>query len=299
VFPNVPVDFRSDKYYVWDKGDFYRDDAEKRAPGTKSKRTGKRLSTDSYFAEPYSIGDEVPWQNVANADAAVQLEDMAAQTTMQKLMIREERDFATQFMAAGVWDNDYDGTTTSAGANEVIQWSDQVSGTPIEDIQFAKETILGSTGYEANVLALGYQTYSDLLNHPDIVDRIKYAGGGGPNAPAVVRDRAMAEIFGVDRIEVSRAVYNSADEDATDSIGFIVGKDALLCYVPPNPGLMVPAAGYTFAWRRYPGATNDMGIRMRRIEDEEAECTIVEGTAAWDHKVVSSALGFFWDGVVG
>ena len=40
VFPEVPVDKQSDKFFVFDKNSWFRDEAQKRAPGTEFGRLG-------------------------------------------------------------------------------------------------------------------------------------------------------------------------------------------------------------------------------------------------------------------
>ena len=36
VFPVIPVDKKSDKYFTYTKNDWFRDEAQRRAPGTES-----------------------------------------------------------------------------------------------------------------------------------------------------------------------------------------------------------------------------------------------------------------------
>ncbi len=63
VFPNVPVSKQSDRYFVFDRGDFNRDEAEVRAPGTESAGGGYELdNTPTYFANVYAFHHDVPDQ---------------------------------------------------------------------------------------------------------------------------------------------------------------------------------------------------------------------------------------------
>lgn len=297
VFPNVPVSKQSDKYFIYDRGDFNRDQAKKRAPGTESAGGGFGLDTATYSCDVWAWHKDVPLQIASNQDVGDPYDD-AARFVMQTLMIRQEAEFNSTFMTGGVWDTDYDGTASSPASNETIHWSDTTNGDPIGDIRSAKSTVLQSTGYKPNTLVLGTQVFDALVDHPDIVDRIKYSGGVGSGNPAVVNEQTLAALFGLERVLVSEAVQNTAKEDATDSHSFIVGKDALLVYAAPNPGLLVPSAGYTFSWRGYLGTDNDMGIATGRIPAPLLKAERVEGEIAMDQKVVSSALGAFWDGVV-
>ena len=45
VFPTVPVAKQTDKYFTYTQGDFFRTDAQLRAPGTESAGSGYNLST--------------------------------------------------------------------------------------------------------------------------------------------------------------------------------------------------------------------------------------------------------------
>ena len=62
VFPTVPVQKQSDLYFVYSREDWYRSQAERRAPGTESAGSGWDLSTDSYFAHKYAIHKDVSAQ---------------------------------------------------------------------------------------------------------------------------------------------------------------------------------------------------------------------------------------------
>jgi hypothetical protein len=298
VFPNVPVSKQSDRYFVFDRGDFNRDEAEVRAPGTESAGGGYELdNTPTYFANVYAFHHDVPDQVRSNADPAVDVERAAAELVMHKMLIKREKVWTTNFFTGGKWTNDYDGVASSAGTNEVIQWSDTVSGNPIGDIRAAKTTILESTGFMPNKLVLTQPVMDALVDHPDIVDRVKYATSTTAN-PAMVNEQTLAALFGLDEIVVSRAIENTAAQGATASHSFIGGKKALLCYAAPTPSLMTPTAGYQFSWSGFMGQTNAFGVATKRFYLDALESTRVEGQAAFDMKLVSADMGYFWDSIV-
>jgi hypothetical protein len=213
-------------------------------------------------------------------------------------MIRREKDWVNTYFTGGVWDNDVDGVASSPSSNETIQWSDDSDSDPIGDIRLAKTAVLESTGFEPNTLVLGRPVFDVLVDHPDIVDRVKYSGGVGNTSPAMVNEQTMAALLGVNRIFVPQAIENTANQGATASHSFIAGKKALLCYSAPSPSLMTPTAGYTFSWQGFLGQSNEFGIATKQFRMEELEADRVEGQMAWDQKLISSALGYFWDSIV-
>lgn len=300
VFPNVPVEKQSDRYFIFDRGDFNRDEAQKRAPGTESSGSGYRLdNTPTYFCDVVAHHKDVPEQIRANSDAAIDPDRAATEFVTHKLLINREKNWTTTFFTTGQWTTDVTGVASSPTSGQTIQWSDTTSGDPIGDIRAAVSTIEESTGFTPNTLVVGKRVLDALEDHPDIVDRIKYAGMTGPSGnPARVNENTLAQLFGLERVMVSRAIENTAAEGLTNSHSFIAGKKALLTYAAPSPSLMTPTGGYTFSWRGYMGTSNALGMAISRFAMDELKSTRVEGEMAYDQKLVSADLGYFWDSIV-
>lgn len=298
VFPNLPVGKQSDLYYLFDRGFFNRDEAKKRAPGTEAAKIGFELETASYFADVWAAKHVIPDQIAANADAVLNLERSAAELVAHKMLIRREKDWVSSYFTDGVWGTDYTGTASSPGSGEVVHWSDTTSGDPIGDIRGAMTDVEESTGFTPNTMVMSKRVFDSIIDHPDIVDRIKYSGGVGNQNPARTSSQTLAQLFELDRIMVMRAIENTAAEGDTNDHSFIGGKHALLTYSAPTPGLMTPSAGYTFSWQGYLGQTNTFGMATKRRYRDELEATEVEGSMAMDHKLVADELGVFFNGVV-
>jgi hypothetical protein len=295
VFPTIPVAKQSDRYYTYDRGFFNRDEMEVRAPGTESKGVAYEVdNTPTYYAPIYAAHHDIADEVRANADSVLDLNREAAELLTHKALIKREKLWSNTFFAGSVWTNDYDGVSGAPGANQVKHWSDAAS-TPIEDVRFANTTLMQETGRAGNTLVLGREVADKLLDHPDIIDRIKY--GQTPGAPAMAGTAALAALFGVERVLVMNSIENTAAEGATNSHAFIGGKKALLCYAAPNPGIMTPSAGYTFAWNGYMGAAG-AGQRVSRFRMDHLRSDRIELEMAFDQKLVSADLGFFWDSVV-
>jgi hypothetical protein len=285
IFPRLPVEKQSDKYYTYTKGDWYRDEAKLRAPATESEGSGWTLSTDSYSCDVYAIHKDLDDQVRSNADNPLNLDREATEFVTQRMLLRQEIDWTSTYFTTGVWDTD------KTGGTDFTVWSDYAASDPLDDIEDGKSTMLAATGFMPNTLVLGYDVYRQLRHHPDVVDRVKYTSS---NIPA---EQYLSTLFGVDRILVCQTIYNSAAEGATVSMGFLHGKHALLCYVPPSPGTLTPAAGYTFVWRGVSdGIGADVGISRFRMPMLRADR--VEAQMAWDSKVISSDLGYFFSGAV-
>ena len=292
VFPIIPVDKKSDKYFKYTKNDWFRDEAQRRAPATESAGGGYNLSTDTYSADVFAFHKDVPDQIVANADSPLNPLREAAEFVTHRLLLRRELQFVSDFMSPGVWGTTISGTAGTATAGTfATQWSNYNSSDPIEDIEEAKAEILSNTGMEANTLVLGYEVFRQLKNHPDLVDRIKYTSS------QTITSEMIAAMFDIPRVIVSKAVKATNLEGATEAYSFATGKTAMLCHVAPTPGLMTPSAGYMFSWTGVSGGLGQtIGTSQFRMDSIRADR--VEAEVAFDNKVIGADLGYFWNNIV-
>lgn len=285
AFPPVTVPKQTDKYFTYTKGDWFRDEAKKRADATESQGSGYGQSTDTYSCDVFALHKDIGDQTRANADVPLQLETDAVRFITDRMMLRQEKQFVSDAFGNSIWD------TNVSGGTDFTVWSNYSSSDPISDVETGKAKILKTTGFEPNTLIVGYNVWRYLKHHPDIVDRI--SGGSNSGSPALVTAQLVAAIFEVDRILVAKAINNTAVEGETVVQAFTHGDHALLCYVNPNPGLMSPSAGYTFVWQGVSqGLGQNVGVKQFRIEELGADR--VEGQIAFDNKIVATDMGYMF-----
>jgi hypothetical protein len=291
AFPIIPVSKQGDRYYVYKQEDFYRDQMQIRGAGAEAATIGYGLdNTPTYFAEPYALNKPVPDQVRANADAVLNMDMDATFFLTQLALIKREKIFGTNAFTTGKWGKDVTGVASGVSANQFLQWNDP-SSTPIEDIRVGKLYVKQNTGYQANVLVLSEPVWAKLQDHPDIVDRVK--AGQTPGGPAMVTRQAVAAILELDELLVMGAVENTAPQGQTGTFNFIGGKSALLIHRTKRAGLMVPTAGYTFAWTGLFGASAE-GNRIKRYRWEIKSSDMIECEMAIDMKIIATNLGYFF-----
>lgn len=281
VFPVVPVEKQSDKYFIYNKADWFRDEAELRADATESAGSGYSLSQDNYFAEVYALHKDIGDQTRSNTDNPLNADRDATKFVTQRMMLRQEIQWAADYFKTGVW------ATDVVGGTNFTQWSDFAGSDPLEDIEQGKEVVLQTTGFEVNTLVMGYHVFRKLKNHPDLVDRIKYTSSDA------VTTAIMARYFEVDRILIAKAIKNTAHEGQTGSYGFTAGSNAWMGYVNPTPSIMEPSAGYVFTWK---GVSDGLGtnIGIQRFRMQHLRADRIEAQIAWTNKVVASDMGYFF-----
>lgn len=286
VFPEVPVMKQTDKYYTYTKNDWFRDEAKVRADATESAGSGYGLSTASYSCDVFAMHKDIGYQARNNADAGINLDRDATEFVTQRLLLRREIQWVTDYFTTSIWGTD---------ATPTNLWSDYTASDPVDDMETGKEAILSVTGKEANTLVLGYQVYRKLRNHPDIIDRIKYVTQATTRQ---VTPGLLAAVFDVERVLIAKAIKATNVEGETAAYAFTHGKHGLLCHVASSPGLLTPSAGYTFSWKGVAGGVAGATIGMNRFYLQEKKADRIEGESAYDLKLVGSDLGYFLNGAV-
>lgn len=270
VFPLVPVQKQSDKYFIYTKADWMRREAGVRAPGTRARRGDYGLSTAQYVCVERAIAKGVPDEVQQNADAPLRpLEDASRWCTNQLLLETEST------VAADVF-----GATWSSSATPSPLWSNDTS-TPLADVETARDTVVKAIGREANTAVVGRGLWRYLKQHPDIVERIKYTAG--PTSPAIVTVQAVAALFELNKLLIGIAINDTAAEGATSTLAYIWGNHMFVGYISSGPSLLEPSAGYVFTWQ------NRQASRFR--EDQERQ-DVVEVRMSWDDKVVATDAGY-------
>jgi len=282
AFPIKPVEHMTNKFFIFNKNDFNRDDAVKpRAPGEAAPRSGFTLSTDSYDATAWWT--EVPLSDlvVKNSDPSIRLDEAATRLVTQRMLIRGERLFATKFFTSGIW-----GTDITPG----VLWDDYASD-PQKDIDTGRTTVLQNTGREPNKLIVGYKVHNALKRHPLIKDMYKYTSS------ASITEDMIAKAFELEDYVIAKASYATNEEGATGAYAFIAGNNALLIYADGSPSIMEPCAGAIFAWTNLT-AVNAAGIAIDSYYDQKTKEDVVRGQFAFDMKVTGKDLGYFFSAVV-
>lgn len=280
VFPNVPVQNAADKYFIFDKVAWFRNEAAPRAPGTRSAEGGYSLSQGSYSCVEVAFAKIVTDEEENNADSPLTPRRTAVEFATDKIMLNKEKQIADVVFNGGTW---------AASATPGTTWDDPASD-PISDIEAGIEALVQAIGREPNVLVMGRQVWTDLKRHPDLLDLFKHTRKG------LIQLGDLGSIWNIPRVLVGNAIYASASEqdayqtnvsdvmtDPTVTYSFIWGKNAWLGWVPPNAALGVPAAGYTFTWKTR---------RVATFRRDEERATKYECAEDFDIKATATDAGY-------
>lgn len=300
VFPIIPVQKRSDTYFVYSKEDMFRDEVQERGQGAESVGGTYNLKeADPYYCRKYAYHIDITPEEKANYDAPLNAERDAVEWLTAKMLLNREMNFAKKFFSKGVWSTEFTGvSTTPASAKEFKKWSDPTSD-PVRMINDCMLTMAANTGVKPNFMVMAPDVFYALKNHEDIIDRIKYTQKG------IVTTELIASLFELENIFIPWGVVNAGKQtpkysDKNDATNFIYSGKCLLGYRAPRPALKTPTAGYIFAWAGLEGAQNAYGSRINRIAMDHLGLGTerIEMENAYDQKIICKDMGIFLDGVV-
>ena len=234
LLPIVPVKKRSDIYYIYDsKADRFRIPKTLRAPKTESRTVDWKVTEDGYSCDEHALNDLIDDIERDNADKPLNLEVDTVEFLTDIIQLSLEMRIKTVV------------TTALTGHTPTTKWSTPATSNPITDIEAGKTAIHAVIFKRPNVLLLGQSVYDILKHHPDVLDRIKYVQKG------VVTAELLASVFEVEKVIIGAAGYNTAKEGKAASYSYLWGKDAILAYVEPRPGIKKFSLGYTFQSQKF------------------------------------------------
>ena len=256
LLPVFPVSKQGGKYYKYDKSALRRNKTL-RASGSPANAVEYGLTTDTFYCQDHALKEKIPFEIIDQADAALNPEMDATESVTEMLLVDKEVALATSMADTGTITQN----TTLSGTS---QWSDYTNSDPFTNIRTAINTVQAAIGRRPNTLVFGQETFNKLVDHPDIVERIKYSMAGAVTAELIAR------LFDVQQVLIGSAVYNTADEGQTDSLGYIWGKHAWACYITPKPALKTITLGFHMSYKTREAEKWDDGdakARYVRVHD--------------------------------
>jgi hypothetical protein len=243
LFPRVPVMQRGGRIITFNKESFMLYNNIQRAPGQSTKRVQFGYAGSAYALADYSLEGQVPVETEQESDAVPGI-DMGARSVngVQKI-IANRLEIAQATLATTAANYAASNKVTLAGT---AQWSDLTTGVsdPVKDVTAGKEAIRKLTGKRPNVGVMGAAVFAMVIQHPKIIDRVKYTGRD------IATPELLASLFGLKQLLIGDSIY--ADDAGVFSDTW--GKDMVLAYTPTAnvASQGEPSYGYTYQLESYP-----------------------------------------------
>lgn len=300
IFPICPVNLSSDNYYIFDKEDLLRDNWHRKPAYGKVDTAVLSEHTDTYACQvdQMIMGIDQIRQTDLNRRMGPAIRDPKMQRTKtiaEQANIHQDKQFAEKYFKSGVWKDEYSGVdSTTVKDKQFIKFSNGNSD-PIAIVDQKKTDMHEKTGRTPNRMLLGYNVFNKLKLHPAILDRVKY--GGSTANPASVTLNVLAQLFGIERLAVSKSIMNTAELGADADMKFIGDPNAfLLAYATNSPSIDEPSAGYIFTWDML-GNGQYMPI-LNYLGENGTHSEYIEGLMANDMRKTADDLAMFFKDAV-
>lgn len=286
VWPPIAVAHESDLYYKWDKGQAFRVGrsdgyGSMRADKAKAKRRNYGATLDSYLAQEFALEDTVSDRETANADSPLNLAASKIRRLQDEIML----DYEIRVATAATTTSNYGAAnfTTLAGAN---QWNNAsfVSTTNGQHSVIAGEIFTGKNAVRAstgglipNTIAIPYAVAMVIANDPGLIDLIKYT-----RSDLLVEDLLPPRLWGMD-VLIPRAEYEANVEGEAFSPSDVWGKNVVMFYKDPNPGLDSLTYGLTFRSRPW---------QVKTYRDEGTDETVYRPNFVQAEKLVAADCAY-------
>jgi hypothetical protein len=279
IFPEVPVDAQTGKYFKFGKDNLRPQDDSKR-PGGMANEADFTLSQEDYNAEGHSLRFFIPdpWRKSPTGGV-----DLDVDTTIQltdRLQLNQDINLFKTVSGGGV-------PLVDVNAGGAL-WDDP-DVDPITRIDQEKQA-LAKKGKMPNALVLSRPVFTGVRNNRNVKARI--TGAPGLEASKISAQQ-LASVLEIDTLIVADVVKNQSAEGQADDLDFVWGKTALLFYRPTTPAVRTVSLGYHFVWR-----TGVNGQLVRRYRNEDRESDVIEPQKYYDQKIVCSDAGTFFENCV-
>lgn len=279
IAPIVTVDKQSDAYTIYSIAESYKIEEDKRSPGAEAQKVYRSISSGTYFADNYALKDDIPYEDIENADAGIMLTKRSSRVRYIKKKLYLNWEYR---LASAVTSTSNVGSSSAVGSN----WSDKRDGysDPIGDIQTAQDNIYVSTGITPNRIIFSRIAWRLFTNHANVISRL-YGHQTSTKGRLVTVAQAQ-DLLECEHIYIGKSLYNSAQEGQTASMADIWGTDVLVYYAPNQPSEEEPSFMYSFRWNKIMNMVAEIH-QLPRSKKEQVELGYYQ-----DEKITGSALGF-------
>jgi hypothetical protein len=290
IFPTLPVKKDLNYVFVFDKENLRAPKNSARGLYDRAERVGNNLKQVAMPAlVERALEQPVAWKFRDQADDPFDPMIDATNNVTEKIAIEKEIALANYLSnSANVPFN-----VTKSGTS---QWSDygttsgNYNSNPLKDARVATTSILKNGLQKANVCAMGHDVMDWFINHPAVVERLKYSMATFSDTV----EAAVARALGVKKVLVGDAVYNNSQSGQSDSMGFIWGPHIWWLYVADVPALYTTTAGYhlIIPTERYVDTWREQPIKsdLVRNNDYYTRYTFANECIYAIYNVVSGAL---------
>ncbi len=277
VLPTFKVDQQNSDYPIIPLEALLNVPATQRAARAHYARGDWEFETDSFDCLENGWEEPVDETEAKLYARFFDAEEIAMQNAFKTILRVQEKRIADMLFNASNF-------TANAVTNE---WDDATNATPIADVKAGRLAVRNACGLEPNVLIVSYSTFLDLGLCAKIVDRVKYIDSTIRAGDIPVS--ALEKLFGVDRVLVGSARYNSAKKGQSASLANVWSNEyAMLAVVNKNNNIKHPCVGRTFLWT----ADSPENVMVESYDEPQTRSTIIRARQHTDEEIMLIATAY-------
>ena len=273
LFPVVQVSKLKGKIPVFGKEAFVVRDTYRAMRAASNRMQPKDFTLIDFETLEHDIEMAVDYLESEESPGFLKYEQRIAKDLYDILLLGREKEIA---------DFVQNSSNFSEGLKEVIEsqdaWDDYSNDevNPIEIIKDGMSSIRSRIARYPNTMVIGESAYRTLIEHPKIIERIKYAG-----LSKVTKD-ILSELLDIPSIYIGLPVFSNDGENFTD----VWQDNIILAYVDKseksNRSEYNPSYGYTFQRIGMPEIDTyfENGNKIKVIRNTDNYCIKVTGADA-------------------
>lgn len=282
VFPVVKVKHETDLYYVWDKPQAVR---VERSDGYGSMRADKSQARElnfgataaSYKAFEFALRTSLSDRERNNQDEVLNLE-LAKIRRLQDLVLLDQEIRIANLLTTTA---NYLATNfvTLAGANQwnnasFVSQSGATQSIIKQNIDAGKEAVRQQTlGLEANTIIIPPAVARVMMRDVGIVEQVKYTN------PALLVGGYLPQTLWGMKVLMPNAIDTTTIEGEAPTFADVWGKNVVIAYVNPAPGVDQVTAGVIFRQRDW---------QVKTWRDESIETTYYQPSLVQTEALVAN-----------
>ena len=252
ICPVMKVKHENDLYYTWDKAQAFRlertdGQGTSRADATEAKVENFGATLSSYSAKEYALSTFITDRERENADEVLQLEQSKIRRVQDKVLLEQELRVANLFTTTGNFASTNFVTLAGTSQWNNASFASQNTSTQSiikKNVDDGKEAIRQQTGgLEANTIVIPAAVARVMARDVGIFEQVKYT-----HPDLLVGGYLPQTLWGM-RVLMPKATYTSNVESEVPTYNDVWGKNVVLAYVNPNPGIDAITAGLIFRSR--------------------------------------------------
>lgn len=286
IFSVMPVVHENDFYYVWDKGQALRSErtdgsGSKRADGVRARLVEFGAGIAQYIAEEYAYETRITDRQRQNQDTALRLEVSKVRRAQDLVLLDQEIRVAKILTTAANYAAA--NTTTLSGTSQwnAAGFASQTSGTQSvieQNVDTGREAIRFATGgLEPNTIIVPRAVARVMKRDVGVRDQIKYTD---PNI--LIGGHLPPTLWGL-KVVMPGAVNVTTPEGEAVAPADVWGKNVVIAYIDPNPGLDSLTLGMIFRARPW---------RVDQWREEPISSTFYRPSVVQSENLVSADCGY-------